>query len=451
MLGLNRFFPQTLTARVLFLASAVLVVLLGIMALVLRSAYSDSIQAAERSKLQTSIYSLLAAAEMVNGKLFLPESMPDNQLNQLSSGSYAGVLNAEGQWIWQSQSALGQDLPALPQVTGGLFEFQSVSYASQACFALGYGTTWKRGRKMQPYTFWVVVSQQSFRTQLKTFEDTLVRGFLVIGCLLGLFQLGILRWALRPLKRLSIAIVAVEQGQAQQVTGRYPRELQQLVDNMNQLIVSADRQRQKIHNTLADLAHSLKTPLAVVRNELYLSELRGDVAPERNQLFNEQTQRMDDIIQYQLRKVARHSGPQSRVIAVKPLIESLIASLQKLYAAKALQVTLSLDDKAVFVGDADDLYEIIGNLLDNAFKYARHQISCHAEQRESLHLTIEDDGLGIIEDQYDAVLQRGVRADERVAGQGIGLAVVSELVASYQGQLQLSKSALGGLSLQLTL
>jgi two-component system sensor histidine kinase PhoQ len=448
---LNRFFPQTLTARVLFLASAVLVVLLGIMALVLRSAYSDSIQAAERAKLQTAIYSLLAAAEMVNGKLFMPENMPDNQLNQLSSGSYAGVLNADGQWIWQSQSALGQNLPVLPQIAGGLFEFQSVSYAAQACFALGYGTTWKRGRKMVPYTFWMVVSQQSFRTQLKTFQDTLVRGFIVIGCLLGLFQLGILRWALRPLKRLSTAIVAVERGQAQQLTGRYPLELQQLVDNMNQLIISADRQRQKIHNTLADLAHSLKTPLAVVRNELYLSELRGDISPQCNQLFSEQTQRMDDIIQYQLRKVARHSGQQPRVIAVKPLIESLIASLQKLYVEKGLQVTLMLDDKAVFVGDVDDLYEIIGNLLDNAFKYAKQQVICRAEQRESLLLVIEDDGQGITDDQYEAVLQRGVRADERVAGQGIGLAVVSELVASYRGQLQLSKSDLGGLKVLLTL
>ncbi len=447
----KRYFPQTLTARVLFLASGVLVVLLGIMALVLRSAYSDSTQAAERAKLQTSIYSLLAAAEMVNGKLVLPENLPDTQFNQLSSGRYAGVLNAADQWIWQSQSALGQDLPFLPQVASGLFEFRSLSYATQACFALGYGTMWKRGRKMVPYTFWVMVSQQSFRAQLKTFQDTLVRGFVVIGCLLGLFQLGILRWALRPLKKLSTAIVAVEQGNAQQVTGRYPSELQQLVDNMNQLIVSADRQRQKIHNTLSDLAHSLKTPLAVVRNELYLSALRGDISADHNKLLGEQTQRMDDIIQYQLRKVARHSGHHSAVIAVKPLIESLLASLQKLYAVKALQLTLMLDSKAVFVGDADDLYEIVGNLLDNAFKYAAQQVSCYSEQGDSLQIIIEDDGQGIAEDQYEVVLQRGVRADERVAGQGIGLAVVSELVASYQGHLHLTKSPLGGLRVRLML
>jgi len=445
------FWPQTLTARVLFLASAALLILLTTMALVLRSAYHDSSQAAERAKLQTSIYSLLAAAEMLKGKLNLPENLPDNQFNQLSSGSYAGVLNGNNQWVWQSQSSQGQSLPVLPQVDSGVFEFLSLSYATQASFALGYGTTWKYGRKTLPYSFWVIVSQQGFRAQLKTFEDTLIRGFLVLGCLLGLLQLMVLRWALRPLKRLSSAIVAVEQGQQQQVIGRYPQELQQLVDNMNRLIVSADRQRQKIHNTLADLAHSLKTPLAVVRNELYLSGLRGEIQASSNQLLSEQTERMDSIIQYQLRKVARHAGSSASVIAVKPLMESLLASLQKLYASKQMSLTVTLDDHARFAGDADDLYEMLGNLLDNAFKYGRQQIHCQLQQGEFLQVIIEDDGAGLTEDQYAAVLQRGVRADERVSGQGIGLAVVNELVASYQGQLQLRSSHLGGLCVELQL
>ena len=212
-----------------------------------------------------------------------------------------------------------------------------------------------------------------------------------------------------------------------------------------------DRQR----NTLADLAHSLKTPLAVLQSRLDSDAteavLREEVAT--------QVQRMNDLVTYQLSRAAR-SGHQlfAAPIEIEPTAEQIVNGLEKVYAGKRVLCEFEIAPKVRFHGEIGDLQELLGNLLENAFKWAGARVLLTVAEgidapgrRPGLSITVEDDGPGIAEDRIAHVLQRGVRGDERVQGHGIGLAIVQDLVALYGGQLQLQPSVSGGLIVTLEL
>jgi two-component system sensor histidine kinase PhoQ len=237
---------------------------------------------------------------------------------------------------------------------------------------------------------------------------------------------------------------------------RHPRELEPLTDSINAFIESERENLERQRNTLADLAHSLKTPLAVLRTQL---DAGSDGSALREEL-DAQLKRMNGLVTYQLARAAS-SGHKlfSAPVMIEPHAEEIVRGLEKVYAGKRVLCEFEIDPRARFYGEPGDLQELMGNLLENAFKWARSRVlltvtslPAPANRRAGLSLSVEDDGPGITDENIPVVLQRGVRGDERVHGHGIGLSIVQDIVRDYRGELHVSRSEeLGGAQFSVTL
>jgi two-component system sensor histidine kinase PhoQ len=277
-----------------------------------------------------------------------------------------------------------------------------------------------------------------------------------LGLLLLLFQALLLVWSLRPLRAVARDLALVERGESEQLSGDYPMELSALTRGLNDFIKSEREHLRRYRNTLGDLAHSLKTPLAVMRG-LFENESDGQRLRDGGL---EQVVRMDEIVAYQLARAAK-SGHQTYAapLAILPHAEEIALMLEKVYARKGALAEFEVDARSMFHGDKGDLMELMGNLLDNAFKWCRGRVLLTAEplglpkaRRPGLLLRVEDDGPGIPDDQVSEVLKRGVRGDERVQGHGIGLSIIGDIVSSYDGELKVGRSEqLGGAQFEVRL
>ncbi len=451
MIFKNQVSGYSLKFRVIGFATLFLAVLLSLLGWVIDSAYRYSLLTGQEERLKTHIYTLLAASDEDGLGLVMPEYLPDTRFNQLGLGLLAGVSTESNQAFWRSQSMLSVRLPPLPELAMGEKIFSDAVFEDQWYRVLAYKialTTFSGIER--DYTFWVAESNQADTQQLQEFRQQLFSGFAVLSVLFLLGQFFLLHWSLRPLSVLSRAIDQVEKGEVTEVAGSFPTELAPVVRNLNDLIDTLGRQRDKLKNTLGDLAHSLKTPLAVVRNTVHLDSTLDEA--EKKTTIAEQVARMDDIIQYQLKTLSRSSHALwIKGEPVGPVILRIVSALQKVYRDKSMVFESQIDEGSLFFGDPDDLFELLGNLLENAFKYGHSQVFCHVtggysrQQAPYLAIQIEDDGSGIPEEARAEVLLRGTRMDTQKSGQGIGLSIANELVKSYKGELNLDDSERGGL------
>jgi two-component system sensor histidine kinase PhoQ len=259
----------------------------------------------------------------------------------------------------------------------------------------------------------------------------------------------ILRWGLAPLRRVINDLQAIESGRQTQLEGAYPKELKGLTDNLNKLINNERDHLARYRNTLGNLAHSLKTPLAVLRGEVENSS-ENDLS---KRTMSEQVNRMSQIVEYQLQRAAT-SGRSAITARVKTLdvVSKIINALNKVYADKNIIVDMQVDESSRFQGDEGDLMEMLGNLLDNAYKCCKNQVRISSKatgaskpgSSPDFELFVEDDGPGMHEDQIEKLLERGVRGDLDTKGHGIGLAMVNDIIEIYSGTLSIDKSDLGG-------
>jgi len=263
--------------------------------------------------------------------------------------------------------------------------------------------------------------------------------------LLGV-QALILLWGLQPLRKLAGEISAIESGAREGLTGDYPQEVQGITESLTTLLSSERKRRERARNTLSDLAHSLKTPLAVIRS----ADVTG---PDYPALVNEQTQQMEQTVSYQLQRAVGPSHKLLQMVAVAPVASRLQSSLLKVYADKGVSIELDAAEESVFQGDERDLLELLGILMDNACKYGRElvRVCVSGGGASPLLITVEDDGDGIPESMRKAIFRRGVRADSQQTGHGIGLAVAADLAESYMGTLELAQSCMGGAHLRIAL
>lgn len=446
----------SLNTRLLLASSVVLAAFLGITGLVLDRAFRASADTALRDRLQGYVYALLAASDLdAHGKLRLPAELPDPRFSLIGSGLYAEVVDSGGQLVWRSKSLLGLTIPFAKIPLVGEREFVPLAVDRDLpLLSLAFTVSWEAdGNSDRRYTYRVAESLLSFNAEVSRFRHSLWGWLAGAAFLLLLVQGAILRWSLAPLRRVADDVRAIEAGIAQRLDGDYPRELRNLTDNLNGLLTSADSHLKRYRDSLGNLAHSLKTPLAV---------LRGAVDGETNDaalraIAREQLTGMTQLIEYQLQRAAAAGRtPLAAPVEVKPVVEKIVAALAKVYADKHVQVTLDMENAATFHGDAGDLTEMLGNLLDNACKWCRQQVRVTAHllpasraRRPLLDITVEDDGPGIPDDLKTRVLQRGTRADENTPGHGLGLAMVQDTVALYHGALILEASPLGGLAVRL--
>jgi two-component system, OmpR family, sensor histidine kinase PhoQ len=450
--------PLSLQARSLAAASFVLAAFLGLAFFALDRAFYDAAESSLRDRLQGYIYAYLAAADTTRaGALIPPEVGPDPRFDRPApSGLYAGIVcdrivNTKGNQ-WRSPSATDRELPFGAELPRGDVSFTGpVSTPSGALFVLAQGVDWSTtGRDPLHLTFYVAEDIGGLREQVDVYRRTLAIWLGVIGVVLLLLLVAVLRWSLAPLRRVVADLARVERGSHDHLDSSYPAEVAGLTTSLNAFI-DAERDRLKRYrNTLSDLAHSLKTPLAVMRSQL---ETRNEDGEDLRWTVLEQVGRMDEIVAYQLSRAAT-SGHQTFAapLVIEPYAEEVVRSLEKVYASTGVLCEFDIAPNARFHGDQGDLLELLGNLLENAFKWARRRVLLTAHMlpgsvgpRAGMELIVEDDGPGMPEESVERLLQRGVRGDERVQGHGIGLAIVQDILRAYRGELSVSRSpTLGG-------
>lgn len=439
----------SLRTRLLVVASAVLAGFLGLTGLTLDRAFADSVRAAVDERLRGAVYTLLGAANAAaDGGLDWPPMLPDPRLSTPESGFYAQVVDAAGRIMWRSPSMVGLQVPfPTPGEVGATRVAELVAPGGRRFFGLSYVIAWEfSDAHIEHYAVQVAEERTSFDVQIAEYRHALWGWLAALAAGLLALQGAVLHWALRPLVRVAAEVRAIETGDQEDLAGAYPLELEALTASLNALIRSARGHLQRYRNAMADLAHSLKTPLAVIR-----STLDSDQEPEPRTVLAEQLTRIEQTVDYQLQRAAASGRTVlSAPVAVHAVIERLVASLRKVYAHKAIVFDVQVPAAVRFIGDEGDLIEICGNLLDNACKWCRAAVRVRAaivpgQGRDGMRLVVEDDGPGIAPAATAAVRRRGVRADERVAGHGIGLAVVHELVEGiYRGRLDIESATGGG-------
>jgi two-component system sensor histidine kinase PhoQ len=462
---LSRWRPRSLQTRQLLAASLGLIAFLALAGYALDRAFLSTAENVLSDRLRDYALDFARETEFSRGGDLVPpfdDKLPDPRLKRPGSGLYAQIVLPFV--LWESDSAQGPELPEVRMLGAGEQTFEgpltlvrSNGEVSQA-YRYGYGMVWP-GDDMSdevPYTIYVLEDTARLQNQLTVFRRALWGYLGGAASILLLLQMVILRWSLHPLRRVIEELKRVQRGIATRMSERHPRELEPLTESINAFIESERENLERQRNILADLAHSLKTPLAVLRTRLE----NGADGPELRAELGEQLKRMNDLVGYQLSRAA--SGGHKLFAAPLPIeenAEEIVRGLEKVYASKGVLCEFEIDPDARFYGEKGDLQELLGNLLENAFKWARSRVLLTARagapapnRRPGLVLMVEDDGPGIPADRIALVLQRGVRGDERVQGHGIGLAIVQDIVRSYRGELNVGDSdELGGASFEVVL
>jgi len=432
--------------RLVVTTTLVLGVSLTLAGLVLDRTFRVSTLSGAQEQLRLVIYSLMGAVETDGPGVEVPKPLPKPRLGQPESGLYAWITAPDGTIRWRSPSTVTDGLPE-PRLTktlqAGEFRFSGGPVAD--LLHLSYAVIWEDAQEAV-LTFHVATAWTPFQAAIQSFRRNLYAGVGAVTALFLLAQILAVRWALRPLRTMASEVRDMEEGRRQRLSTSYPSELTGLADNLDRFVAHEERSRSRYRKAMEDLAHSLKTPLAVVRNAM------EQVPAGPRALLEEQLDRMQSTVTHQLSRAAV-TGPVivGRPLDVAAMVERLVRALQTAYRDKGVEVTVELPQPCRVRGDERDVMEILGNLLENAFKYTDSRVRVSGQAEGRLKLRVDDDGPGIPPDVREAVLARGTRADEAHPGQGIGLAVVAELVALYGGRISIGDSDLGGARLEVEL
>lgn len=433
---------MSLQTRLLLAGSVVLLAFIALCGFGLESAFTRAALDAQENRLRGMVYALLGAAEPdARGALELNDGdLPEPRLMRRESGLEAAIFDEAGSVLWRSPSQSG----GLPVVIGpevGKWKLERLGEAGP--FALSFGLRWIVGEAdPQRYTVLVLEEPQAYEAQLAVFRRTLWLWLAAAAAALLAALVLVLRWGLQPIRRLTRELRQIEAGAQAQIDAPYPPEITPLTGALNAMIRHERNQLQRYRNALGDLAHSLKTPLAVLRG--LSADTRLDADAQRQ--LEEQVGRMQQIADHQLSRAAT-AGRRAlaQPVAVAPIGGRLASALAKVYADKALEFDVDVTRSLVARVDSGDLHELLGNTLDNAAKWARGRVRLRAARRNgTLEIEVEDDGPGFPAEP-ERLLERGVRADTRVPGQGLGLSSVAEILKAYDGTIRIERStALGG-------
>ena len=442
---------KSLSSRLIVTLGVLLAVGFGLTLTLLDLSFRARAERSRQDVLDAHVVALIAAAELDRGgRLAPPDPMADPRLNTPGSGLVTQIHLRRGAETWRSPSGLGLTLHLDDDVHPGERRSRTVAAPDGTrflVFSLGVAWDVARGRS-RDYVFTVTESLEPYFRELARLRAELLAGFTAFTAVLLGGVLLCLRYLLAPLRRIETEIAEIEAGQRDKLSAEWPRELDGVAHNLNALLSSDQQRLARYRNMLGNLAHSLKTPLSVLRGALQRPE-----ALDRA-LLEAHLDRVQDIVRHQLDRAAA-TAPLlgAAALPIEPALHELAAALAKVHAARALSLQVQVAAGLCYPIDRGDLLELAGNLGDNASKWARTTVRLQAAawnqpawRRAGLELVVADDGPGIPAAERARVLGRGVRLDERVAGQGLGLAMVNELVRAYGGDFELGDSPLGGLA-----
>lgn len=413
-------------------------------------AANNSAQVAQRQYMQLAVYWLLANADITpEGGVEMGPLIEEPRLANPQSGFYALITDTEGTIYWRSASSVAMSLDGLAtdiqNIPFGQDDYEAVQ-GSMAHYRRPVKWELLSGEQVE-LVFHVFEEKNWVDEQLAAYQGVLQASYVATTVVLIAVLLLIVRWGLRPMAGLVSQLHSVERGQTRRIEGAFPRELDALIAAINQLLGNEQQQRERYRSAQADLSHSLKTPLSVLRNDA--QSLTG----EARQSAEKAIARMQEIIDYQLQRAAIQSAESLVKTQVDLYVtaQRVAQSLAKVYLDKKVVIRVEGQSQRV-MGDERDLMDMVGNLTDNACKAAASQVLIKVSRSDDkVQLCVEDDGPGIDASMLDDITQRGHRADQYDSGHGIGLAVVSDIVASMKGQMALTKSDLGGARFEVSL
>ncbi len=434
---------NSISARLLLASAIVLASFFLLSALSLKHSVRSQAEQAQRDRMEGLVYGVLGAANLDKmGNLQInPFSLPDLRLLQPQSGLSVTIFDNHNQQIWRSESVTNISHNA-QAIMVGQWRFHQLEQNNKVKeFSLRFGFSWIDNNNMEKeFNILLTADATEHYKQLAVFDRNLWISLLSSALLLLLLQLYVLMWGLKPLAKITQGLKQIQNGNKRTLSTQLPIELRPVANSLNALLISEHNRRTRYKNVMADLAHSLKTPLSVINN---LSEDKGIEFDQRNTL-REQSRRMGDIVTYHTRR-ASINGDQiiGSAVTIEPIIKRLSATMEKVYAHRKIIIKSRLSSTFKLRVEEADLMEIFGNLLENACKYGANKIEINSpvdRKYEHLIVTIDDNGPGFPEKTNEELLERGKRADTRVDGQGLGLAVSSELLVSYGGKLELGRS-----------
>jgi two-component system, OmpR family, sensor histidine kinase PhoQ len=422
---------RSLRLRLIVAGAVVLAVSSAATYAALNRAFHASALSAQEEKMKGLVYSILGAIDVgADGNLVFNElTVSDQRLLTKGSGLEALVISPDGKVVWQSPSVT--DLGSFPreQVQTGDWLFEAADR-----FSLGFGVVWLIGKgESSRFTIYVAEDRSQYLAQLRVYHRTLAHWLGVAAILILTLLIALLHWVSLPLQKMAGELAEIQAGTREGVGGNYPTELKPLGDGLNSLLRHERGQQKRYRNALDDLAHSLKTPLAAMRAV-------GDPR------FSEPIEQITKTLDYQVRR-ASTAGRTIFTQAIRPreLVDRIASALTKVYREKSVRFEIEIDPSVAVPFDEGDLMEVFGNLLDNGAKWCKERVTVSGRRDgDRFVVVVEDDGPGFPKEKREELLKRGVRADRRVPGEGIGLAVVADIVALYEGELTLGESSRGG-------
>lgn len=428
----------SLRRRLLLSATLVLLVFIGVMSVALNRAFEKSVLSNAQDTLRSQVLLLMSNVDVSENVMVVPEVLTESRLAQMDSNLFAQISNSEKGVLWRSPSLLGESLPLMSSALGEYrFRDDLIWDDKPKIISITLGIEWETEQGDLPFTVQVAEYSAPYTKRLARYQRQFGLWLLILGSVLLILLLMLLSWAIKPLVKVTKQVGEIEEGTRQRFDEDYPREVSRLTQNLNQLLNFEEQRINQQKEVLGNLAHSLKTPIAVLRGLQY-----NDTNKVTAQ---EQLSSMQTIIDYQLQSASAVGRRRfSKPIEIKEITQKIINSLNKLHADKGLSVVMNIDDQVKFYGDKGDWMELVGNLLDNAFKWAETSVWISvnnidlSSHRLGIDLLVSDDGVGIEDSLKSTILQRGVRLDSQTPGHGLGLHIVKGIVDAYNGTLDIS-------------
>ena len=447
---------RSIAARLFLTAAAMSSVVLIVASILLTAYYRSEAEEVFERRLDVYLRAIVAdVSESGQEGRTGPGQLGDPQFELPGSGWYWQItrLDDKSHDIKASRSLFANTLPKLSDLGVA---------AEVGGFRRGYGPG-PDGRRLRIvervidvgdlgiYLVQVAGSGEEMEEQIARFRFALIVAFAALAIALAIGAAFQVRFGLRPLRQLQRELASIRGGERERIIDAYPSEVAPLAEELN-LLISANRDiLERARTQVGNLAHALKTPLSVIVNEA--DSAPGQLAGK----VQEQAQIMRDQISFYLdrARAAARGGALGAATQIAPSIEALLRAFSKIYGDKGVIFSGGADPRLRFLGERQDLEEMIGNLLDNAGKWAKSRVTIdvcvEGASRPTLRVTIDDDGPGLASHLRAAATQRGRRLDETKPGSGLGLSIVVDLAAAYGGSLQLNDSPNGGLHAELRL
>jgi signal transduction histidine kinase len=438
---------KTLSIRIIAFSGAWVVAALIISAALLLHFYRDHVAQHYDAHVNMHLEELIRASGFGSDDTFSLKFLPsDPRYDELNSG-----------WYWEVRQS-GVSLKQSPSLGGYKFDISNIQPTTSKLVYEMLGPVFepirmhileiKQAGNLDPLVFLTSAPTTNYTDDVLNYSDHIIFSFVLLGIGLLLSVVLQVRIALKPLNAIGKEISDIREGKYFKLSRDYPTDVQPLVDELNNLLDHNIVLLKRARNQLGDLAHSVKNPLTVINNET------DNMQPARKELILKQTSDINDNIDHYLSR-ARTFGAENILGArseVKTVVEDLVYTMQKLNQDRELEYDISKLEECTFRGETQDLEELLGNLIDNACKWAKSRIEISSEVRDGrLLLAVVDDGPGIPIGEIENVKRRGHRLDETKPGHGQGLGIVKDITSLYGGSMSLIVSALGGLRAELNL